>query len=665
MKKIVLFFVLILLINSIFATEIRKDSYGRKLYASDRIEVKLNEEASGKINALLENNNHIGQTGLETLDALNFEYGVTKIILAHRAVNDKVWEQRIGFDRWYLFFVSEKTDIENAIKQYNNNEYVEYANPEYIYYLAITPDDPYFADCWGHDNTEMNGPGSGHTIGFDSHIEEAWDDEQSYGSSDIIIAILDTGVDYNHEDLSDHCIPGYDYGDNDNDPMPDYVSVYAGHGTCCAGIAAAIVNNGIGISGVAGGCSIMPLKVYDNLSYIYHTYINNALTHCGDYGVDVACMSIGLEGQQGSNPSADAAIAYAYDHGVTLLAATHNFNTDYITHPANDEHVIAVGAASPCAERKSYTSCDGENYWGSNYGVDIQDARDAVEVIAPTILPTTDVTGDIGYSTGDYFMLFSGTSCATPYASGVAALIKSKNPSLTPAQVRYYLTSTAIDIIDEEPTPGWDRYTGYGMVNADAAVAAVTSIQIPGNIEGNVNLNGGNGNVEEVIVNADSITTNPDAAGNYSLEIVAGIYNVIASLEGYASQTIEAVEVLEDSTTSEIDFVLEPEVEIDNVLNPVVIKLEGNYPNPFNPETTILFSLAQDAKNTEIIIYNIKGQKVKTLLDKQQSAGYHTVMWNGKDNNGRTAASGLYFYKMVSEGNSGRYTSTKKMILLK
>jgi len=187
---------------------------------------------------------------------------------------------------------------------------------------------------------------------------------------------------------------------------------------------------------------------------------------------------------------------------------------------------------------------------------------------------------------------------------------------------------------------------------------------ILGYIEGNVSLDGGSGNVEEVIVNAGGITTNPDTSGNYTLEVIPGIYNVTASLEGYTPQTIEDVEVLEGTTTSDIDFMLEPEVGNDNVLIPVRTELTGNFPNPFNPTTTIQYALHEDSR-IQLEIFNIKGQKVKTLADGNQSAGFHTIVWDGKDNNSRTSASGMYFYKMDSEGNSGRYTSTKKMILLK
>jgi hypothetical protein len=478
MKKFfVLFLFVLLFLQTAFTLDVRKDSLGRPLYAADRIKVKLSELAAEQVNSVLDNNGEFKKTGLDYFDNLLESIGVSKIILAHRPVKDKIWEQKNGFNRWYLFFVPLGTDIERSLMEISNNKYVEFANPEYISYLSVTPNDPYFDDCWGHDNTSSNGPGSGHTVGFDSHIEEAWDDEQGYGSSDIILAILDTGVDYYHVDLNDNCIAGWDYGDDDSDPMDD--SADEGHGTCCAGVAAGEVNNTIGVSGVAGGCSIMPLKVADSGGSLMFSYIDNAITHCGDNNVDIASMSFGADIQQGDSPSTDTAIAYAYSNGVTLLAATANDDYSHIHFPANHEYVIAIGAASPCAERKTASSCDGQGWWGSNYGVNTQDARDAVDVIAPTILPATDVTGINGYSSGEYITNFNGTSCATPYAAGVAALIKSKNPLLTPAQIRYYLTSTATDVIDEQPTPGWDRYTGYGMVNANAAVGAVPGSGFP------------------------------------------------------------------------------------------------------------------------------------------------------------------------------------------
>ncbi|MCK4654502.1 MAG: T9SS type A sorting domain-containing protein, partial [Candidatus Cloacimonetes bacterium] len=102
-------------------------------------------------------------------------------------------------------------------------------------------------------------------------------------------------------------------------------------------------------------------------------------------------------------------------------------------------------------------------------------------------------------------------------------------------------------------------------------------------------------------------------------------------------------------------------VSNDNILIPIRTELTGNYPNPFNPSTTISFSL-READNVRIDIYNLKGEKVKTLIDNYMEAAYHTVEWNGQDDNNRSVASGIYFYKMKA---GGRYTSTKKMILMK
>ncbi len=102
----------------------------------------------------------------------------------------------------------------------------------------------------------------------------------------------------------------------------------------------------------------------------------------------------------------------------------------------------------------------------------------------------------------------------------------------------------------------------------------------------------------------------------------------------------------------------------ENNVSQVCFNLICNYPNPFNPTTTIQFSLKEDS-DVRLKVYNIKGAVVRTLIDDKMKAAYHEVVWDGKDNSGKQVGSGLYFYKIVSEGNSGRYTSTKKMILLK
>ena len=181
-----------------------------------------------------------------------------------------------------------------------------------------------------------------------------------------------------------------------------------------------------------------------------------------------------------------------------------------------------------------------------------------------------------------------------------------------------------------------------------------------GAVEGLVSLSS-TGDVTYVQVSAGGIITNPDVDGNYILTLPVGTYDVTASLEGYDTETIEDVVVTEDNATTGIDFNLL--TEGDDIII-MATKLEHNYPNPFNPTTNIAYSI-KDAGNVTLEVYNLRGQLVKTLVNEVKETGNHTTIWNGTDNSNKSVSSGVYFYKMVSEGNIGRYTSTKKMILMK
>jgi len=516
-------------------------SANRPLYAPDLVKIKLSSEASSRAQLPLGLYSESSSFNLNELDQVLSRNGGTKIIRAHRQVTDTAWQTQTGFDRWFLIKLDGNTTVEEAIKSFKANRYVEEATPEYYAYTTAVPNDTYYANNWGHNNTAQlpyytggshSGAGVG-TPGYDSDVQLAWDQSQGYGSASIIIAIIDSGVDTTHPDL--RLVAGYDYGDGDSNPMDDAgggSESPKGHGTACAGIAAGIANNGFGITGVAGGCSVMPLKIASADGSLGYTAIENALIHAGDNNVDVASMSFGSEGgmAEGSSPSTDAALEYAYSHGVTLLAATANANTSAIAYPSNHNKVISVGASSPTGQRKNTTSSDGEYWWGSNYGTAVQDAKEAVDIMAPTILPATDITGTAGYTSGDYSMWFNGTSCATPYAAGVAALLISKDPSLTPAQVRTALTSTATDMTFDGGS-GWDRYTGYGMVNANNALnslvvgmpaCTITSpaigalIDINSSVSVNVTATDTDGTITSVCFYIDDVLMNTDDSAPYS-----------------------------------------------------------------------------------------------------------------------------------------------------
>ncbi|RLC49856.1 MAG: hypothetical protein DRH79_08465 [Candidatus Cloacimonadota bacterium] len=121
------------------------------------------------------------------------------------------------------------------------------------------------------------------------------------------------------------------------------------------------------------------------------------------------------------------------------------------------------------------------------------------------------------------------------------------------------------------------------------------------------------------------------------------------------------VVVTEGNITSGVDFTL---VTDGDEIVIAATKLNGNYPNPFNPVTTIGYSI-KETGNVTLEVYNLRGQLVKRLVNEVKQTGDYTVNWNGTDNSNKSVSSGVYFYKMVSEGNIGRYTSTKKMILMK
>ncbi|HEY3217116.1 MAG TPA: S8 family serine peptidase, partial [Candidatus Eisenbacteria bacterium] len=452
-----------------------------------------------------------GVTGLAAVDRVLGDGGVRAIRRALIEPANVAEAERLGVGRWLMVELSSPRAAE-IVERLSRLHEVEAATLDYRAFPAVVPLDPLHSIHWGHNNTAQmlsyNWTNQNHETGspvgrvrFDANAEAAWDGTQGYGSNSVIIAIIDSGVEADHPDVLQ--VAGYDFGDNDPDPddncSPAPPCGGRGHGTACAGIAAARTN-GLGTAGIAAGCRVMPLKVANSSCCIYYTPLANAIMYAADHGANIISMSLGAA--ISNHGETDAAIDYAYNAGCTILAATGNENASTVLYPAIHANVIGVGAASPCGERKRSSSnpnelnpgvypdpngytCDGERFWGSNYGSTTKDAAGAVDVIAPTILPTTDLQGSAGYSTSDYYKWFNGTSCATPYAAGVCALIKSANSTWTPAQIRDRLLTTAQDVVSVESGAGWDRYAGHGMVDAAAAVGvnvAFTDVTVEANV---------------------------------------------------------------------------------------------------------------------------------------------------------------------------------------
>ncbi|RLD56017.1 MAG: hypothetical protein DRJ01_15825, partial [Bacteroidetes bacterium] len=203
-------------------------------------------------------------------------------------------------------------------------------------------------------------------------------------------------------------------------------------------------------------------------------------------------------------------------------------------------------------------------------------------------------------------------------------------------------------------------------------IEAVVISQNFGNISGDVNILGGNGNVQEVAVCTDDYKARPDSEGNYNLDVKPGTYNLNAYLSSYNSSEIIGIIVNNGDEIVDQDFNLTLVNTENSTISSLAILME-NYPNPFNPETIISFSLtAKDAKNAKIEIYNMKGQKIKTFSNLQinksssnlqiNKSSNQQIIWNGTDKNGKSVGSGIYFCKL---NINGKNIAFKKMALIK
>jgi thermitase len=341
-----------------------------------------------------------------------------------------------------------------------NNSDVLFAEPDFLNLLEklATPNDPLFPNQWNLENTRQQ---AAFTLDADIDATCAWD--INTGGPNVTVAIVDEGVDQTHVDLIANLVPGYDATDNPNGTNPNPAD---GHGTGCAGIAAGCGNNGIGVSGVGWNMKIMPIRIaygYNGGWMTYDSWIANGINWAIDHGADV------LSNSWGGGGSANV-INQAIQHGkfdgrngkgCVICFASGNSNNGVI-YPATLPEVITVGASSPCDQRKRPSSCDGESWWGSCYGLPL-------DVLSPGVLMyTTDMMGNNGYTSGNYMSNFNGTSSATPGAAGLCTLILSENTNLTSAQVQMILENGADDMVGyvSEDTPGWDQYMGHGRVSA-------------------------------------------------------------------------------------------------------------------------------------------------------------------------------------------------------
>jgi len=309
-----------------------------------------------------------------------------------------------------------------VVEALRHNPHVDFAELDMQLAPDAVPNDPGYGSQW---HLPLMG------------TPTAWDVADGSG---IVVAVLDTGVNPNHVDLSGQVLSGWNIVSSNTDSADIH-----NHGTWVAGVVAAKTNNGTGVASVAPGAKILPIRITNSSDgWAYISDMARAITWAADHGARVANVSYG--GAAGSLSVANAA-SYMMGRGGVVTISAGNDNKDYGY--GNYASLFVAGATTSSDARASYSSF-------GNF----------VDISAPgSSIYTTARGGGYNY--------VSGTSFASPNTAGVAALVMAANPELLPTDVMAVITNTATDL----GTSGWDPYYGHGRVDALAAVQLAANVE--------------------------------------------------------------------------------------------------------------------------------------------------------------------------------------------
>lgn len=305
---------------------------------------------------------------------------------------------------------------------------VESVSLDYKRTATVAPNDPAYT---AGDQSYLN------TV----RLPQAWD--RTKGSTSQIIAVVDTGVNTAHPDLTGRTVAGYNAINPAASPADDN-----GHGTMVAGIAAANTNNGVGVAGAAWTARIMPVKVLGADGSGYDSDVAEGVIWAADHGAKIINMSLG---GPGDDSALHDAVVYATGKGAVVVVAAGNDGDGRAQYPAAYSEVIAVGATDAAGRLTDFSS----------YG-------DWIDVAAPG-------TGIVSTGLGPAYYIGDGTSFSAPIVSGTAAMVRTLYPTLTPAQVLSWIRKNARDAGPR----GIDPYYGYGILDAYAAVGGTWGAEFP------------------------------------------------------------------------------------------------------------------------------------------------------------------------------------------
>jgi subtilisin family serine protease len=323
-----------------------------------------------------------------------------------------------------------------------------YVEPDWMGEGGVTVNDTFFARQWHLDRIEA---------------PSAWDITR--GSANVIVAVLDTGIDRDHPEFQGRALQGHDFVNDDDDPTNDHD---LGHGLHTTGLLAANADNGFGVAGVDHHCRILPVKVLDQNNSGTDWNLIQGITYAVDQGARVISMS--LINYPESDALADA-LRYAREHGVVLVACAGNKGAGDadVSWPGASPLCITVGATDALDQRAAFS--------GTGQSLDVMAPGDKV------------LTVSLDWADGSN--TFSGCSAATPVAAGVVSLLLSVDPTMTPEEVQEVLQKGADDEIGgPDDKPGWDPSYGWGRVNARRSLALLGNRFVRGdtNSDGDVDI---------------------------------------------------------------------------------------------------------------------------------------------------------------------------------
>lgn len=509
-------------------------------------------------------------------------------------------------------------ELETLAKQLLKQKAVEYVQPNYEVERTFVPKDSGYKNQWYLKKIQM---------------PKAWD--QTKGSSTITVAVIDGGVQTNHPDLKGKIVSPYDVVTGRTTVPADM------HGTHVAGIIAASINKS-GVAGIAPNVKIMPINVFQGSGA--DTYdIAEGIIYAADKGANVINMSLG---SYYYSYITDYATTYAKDLGATIIASAGNDNSSSSTYPASLPSVISISATN-----------NNDTITGfSNFGYNI-------DLSAP---------GQDIYSTisGSSYKYLSGTSMAAPVVSGVAALVLSKNPLLSPDQVESILTKSSIDL----GTKGWDYYYGYGRVDALKAlnqtsaplssISASSSFSATGKNKSSISFTAQKGKTVSVFVenskgtvikkivnpkkwNGGKLSTSWDGKQDNGAFAASGTYTIAAKL-----------------TNGKENVYKKKTIKLTNKVKPT-IKLGSSV--VFSPAAQKKLTVSYDVNQKATItakIYDSKNNLVKTVLNnKSVSSKTNKLEWNGTNTKNKKVKDGTYKLTLSGAGANKIKASNASMTI--